>query len=100
MWLNGAFIGSDSSGNQQTKMFTFPSCRRYDRAADNVVAVLVQSSSHDEDGVYGNPPSDSQKSPRGLMGAKLNGASEEDRNLAPARATRAASSCRIRPGDR
>ena len=28
--------------------------RRCGRAADNVVAVLVQSSSHDEDGVYGN----------------------------------------------
>jgi beta-galactosidase GanA len=75
VWLNGAFIGSDSSGNQQTKTFTFPSAALRS-GADNVVAVLVQSSGHDEDGVYGNPPSDSQKSPRGLMGAKLNGASE------------------------
>jgi beta-galactosidase GanA len=75
VWLNGAFIGSDSSGNEQTKTFTFPSAALRP-GADNVVAVLVQSSSHDEDGVYGSPPSDSQKSPRGLMGAKLNGGSE------------------------
>ncbi|MBV9804241.1 MAG: beta-galactosidase, partial [Solirubrobacterales bacterium] len=74
VWLNGAFLGSNASGNQQTQTFSFP------RAAlrpgtDNVVAVLVQSSSHDEDGVYGSPPADGQKSPRGLMGAKLEGAS-------------------------
>jgi beta-galactosidase GanA len=75
VWLNGAFIGSDSSGNQQTKTFDFPAAALHP-GADNVVAVLVQSSSHDEDGVYGSPPSDSQKSPRGLMGAKLNGGSE------------------------
>ena len=50
--------------------------RRCAAGADNVVAVLVQSSSHDEDGVYGNPPSDSQKSPRGLMGATLAGGTE------------------------
>ncbi len=75
VWLNGAFIGSDSSGNQQTKTFSFPSAALR-AGADNVVAVLVQSSSHDEDGVYGNPPSDSQKSPRGLMGATLAGGTE------------------------
>ena len=75
VWLNGAFIGSDSSGNQQTKAFGFPAAALRP-GADNVVAVLVQSSSHDEDGVYGNPPSDAQKSPRGLMGATLNGGSE------------------------
>jgi beta-galactosidase GanA len=75
VWLNGAFIGSDSSGNQQTKTFSFPAAA-LSPGADNVVAVLVQSSSHDEDGVYGNPPSDAQKSPRGLMGATLNGGAE------------------------
>ena len=75
VWLNGAFIGSNSSGNQQTQTLSFPpSALR--PGADNVVAVLVQSSSHDEDGVYGSPPSDAQKSPRGLMGAKLDGGSE------------------------
>jgi len=75
VWLNGAFIGADSSGNEQSKTFGFPAAALRP-GADNVVAVLVQSSSHDEDGVYGNPPSDAQKSPRGLMGAKLNGGSE------------------------
>jgi beta-galactosidase len=75
VWLNGAFIGSDTSGNQQTKTFSFPASALRP-GADNVVAVLVQSSSHDEDGVYGNPPSDAQKNPRGLMGAKLDGGSE------------------------
>ncbi len=75
VWLNGAFIGSDSSGNQQTQTFSFPAAAIHS-GADNVVAVLVQSSSHDEDGVYGSPPADGQKSPRGLMGAKLNGGSE------------------------
>ncbi len=71
VWLNGAFIGSNSSGNQQTETFSFPAAAL--RPGDNVVAVLVQSSSHDEDGVYGSPPSDAQKNPRGLMGAKLDG---------------------------
>jgi beta-galactosidase GanA len=75
VWLNGALIGSDSSGNQQTKTFSFPSAALRP-GADNVVAVLVQSSGHDEDGVYGSPPSDAQKTPRGLMGAKLEGGSE------------------------
>ena len=72
VWLNGAFIGSNSSGNQQTQTFTFPAAALRP-GTDNVVAVLVQSSSHDEDGVYGSPPSDAQKNPRGLMGAKLDG---------------------------
>ncbi len=74
VWLNGAFLGSNSSGNQQTQTFSFPSAALRP-GADNVVAVLVQSSSHDEDGVYGNPPNDAHKSPRGLMGAKLEGSS-------------------------
>ncbi len=75
VWLNGAFIGSNSSGNQQTQTFNFPSAALRP-GADNVVAVLVQSSSHDEDGVYGSPPSDAQKNPRGLLGAKLDGGTE------------------------
>ncbi|HET8979830.1 MAG TPA: beta-galactosidase [Solirubrobacteraceae bacterium] len=75
VWLNGAYIGANSSGNQQTKTFSFPAAALRP-GADNVVAVLVQSSGHDEDGVYGSPPGDGQKSPRGLMGAKLNGGGE------------------------
>jgi beta-galactosidase GanA len=75
VWLNGAFLGSDTAGGDQTQMtFPFPSAALH-VGADNVVAVLTQSSGHDEDGVYGPPPSDAQKSPRGLMGAALQGAS-------------------------
>ncbi|MBV9607600.1 MAG: beta-galactosidase [Solirubrobacterales bacterium] len=74
VWLNGAFLGSNSSGNQQTQTFRFPAAALR-AGADNVVSVLVQSSSHDEDGVYGFAPNDAHKSPRGLMGAKLEGAS-------------------------
>jgi beta-galactosidase GanA len=74
VWLNGAFVGSNSAGNQQAQTFSFPAAALR-RGADNVVAVLVQSSSHDEDGVYGFAPNDAHKSPRGLMGAKLEGSS-------------------------
>jgi beta-galactosidase GanA len=75
VWLNGAFLGSDTAGGDQTQMsFAFPAAAL--RAGqDNVVAVLTQSSGHDEDGVYGPAPSDAQKSPRGLLGASLEGAS-------------------------
>ncbi len=75
VWLNGAFLGSNTAGGESTQMsFAFPAAAL--RAGkDNVVAVLVQSSGHDEDGVYGPPPSDSQKAPRGLLGAALQGAS-------------------------
>ncbi len=72
VWLNGAYLGANTSGNQQTQTFAFPS-GTLRPGAGNVIAVLVQSSSHDEDGVYGSPPSDSQKNPRGLLGATLNG---------------------------
>ena len=75
VWLNGAFLGSDTAGGDQTQMsFPFPAAAL--RAGqDNVVAVLTQSSGHDEDGVYGPAPSDGQKAPRGLLGASLEGAS-------------------------
>ena len=75
VWLNGAFLGSDTAGGDQTQMsFPFPAAAL--RAGqDNVVAVLTQSSGHDEDGVYGPAPSDAQKAPRGLLGASLEGAS-------------------------
>jgi beta-galactosidase GanA len=75
VWLNGAFLGSNTSGSEQAQMsFPFPA-GALRAGQDNVVAVLVQSSGHDEDGVYGPPPSDSQKAPRGLLGAALQGAS-------------------------
>jgi beta-galactosidase GanA len=72
VWLNGAYLGANTSGNQQTQTFAFPP-GTLRAGAGNVIAVLVQSSSHDEDGVYGYPPTDSQKNPRGLLGATLNG---------------------------
>jgi beta-galactosidase GanA len=75
LWLNGAFLGSDTAGGDQMQMsFPFPA-GALRPGQDNVVAVLTQSSGHDEDGVYGPPPSDAQKSPRGLLGASLEGAS-------------------------
>jgi beta-galactosidase GanA len=75
VWLNGAFLGSDSSGAEQAqKTFTFPS-GLLKVGAGNVIAVLVQSSGHDEDGVYSGAPGDGQKAPRGLLGAALQGAS-------------------------
>ena len=75
VWLNGAFLGSDTAGGDQTQMsFPFPAAALRP-GQDNVVAVLTQSSGHDEDGVYGPPPWDAQKSPRGLLGASLQGAS-------------------------
>ncbi|MFZ0377321.1 MAG: beta-galactosidase [Solirubrobacteraceae bacterium] len=75
VWLNGAFLGSDTAGGDSMQMsFPFPAAAL--RAGqDNVVAVLTQSSGHDEDGVYGPAPSDAQKAPRGLLGASLEGAS-------------------------
>jgi beta-galactosidase GanA len=75
VWLNGAFLGSNTAGGDQMKMsFPFPvAALRAGR--ENVVAVLTQSSGHDEDGVYGPPPSDAQKAPRGLLGASFEGAS-------------------------
>ncbi len=73
VWLNGAFLGSDTAGGDQTEMtFPFPAAALRP-GQDNVVAVLTQSSGHDEDGVYGPPPSDAQKAPRGLLGATLQG---------------------------
>jgi beta-galactosidase GanA len=75
VWLNGAFLGSDTAGGDQTQMsFPFPAAALRP-GKDNVVAVLTQSSGHDEDGDYGGPPSDAQKAPRGLLGASIEGAS-------------------------
>jgi beta-galactosidase GanA len=77
VWLNGVFLGSNQSGSEAAKeTFSFPSAA-LKVGQDNVIAVLVQSSGHDEDGAYSNatPPPDSQKAPRGLLGAALNGSS-------------------------
>ena len=76
VWLNGVFLGSNQSGSEAAKQtFSFPSAA-LKVGQDNVVSVLVQSSGHDEDGVYSSSlPSDGQKAPRGLLGAALDGSS-------------------------
>jgi beta-galactosidase GanA len=76
VWLNGVFLGSNQSGSEAAKeTFSFPSAA-LKVGQDNVIAVLVQSSGHDEDGVYSSAlPSDGQKAPRGLLGASLGGSS-------------------------
>ncbi|HLI58153.1 MAG TPA: beta-galactosidase [Solirubrobacteraceae bacterium] len=76
VWLNGVFLGSNTSGSEAAKeTFAFPKAA-LKVGQDNVVAVLVQSSGHDEDGVYSSAlPSDGQKAPRGLLGASLDGSS-------------------------
>jgi beta-galactosidase GanA len=76
VWLNGVFLGSNTAGSEAAQeTFSFP--RAALRAGqDNVIAVLVQSSGHDEDGVYSSAlPTDGQKAPRGLLGASLSGSS-------------------------
>jgi beta-galactosidase GanA len=74
VWLNGVFLGSNQSGSEAAKeTFSFPSAA-LKAGQDNVVSVLVQSSGHDEDGVYSSGlPGDGQKAPRGLLGASLDG---------------------------
>src|SRR5579875_2570231 len=76
VWLNAVFLGSNTSGSEAAKeTFAFPKAA-LKVGQDNVVAVLVQSSGHDEDGVYSSAlPSDGQKAPRGLLGASLDGSS-------------------------
>ncbi len=75
VWLNGVFIGSNTAGSEAAQQtFAFPAAALAP-GADNVVSVLVQSSGHDEDGVYSGGPADGQKAPRGLLGATLTGAS-------------------------
>ena len=75
VWLNGVFIGSNTAGSEAAQQtFAFPAAALAP-GRDNVVSVLVQSSGHDEDGVYSGGPADGQKAPRGLLGASLNGAS-------------------------
>jgi uncharacterized repeat protein (TIGR01451 family) len=70
VWVNGALLGSNTAGGQQTETFTFPA-GTIRTGADNVISVLVESMGHNEDGDYGGSPPDSQKEPRGLMGAVL-----------------------------
>lgn len=64
VWLNGVFLGSNTSGGQQQQTFSFPFGALH-VGGDNVVSVLVESMGHNEDG----GSNDAQKRPRGLLGA-------------------------------
>ncbi|MGW4897809.1 beta-galactosidase [Kitasatospora sp. NPDC004240] len=65
VWLNGTFLGSAPEG---TRTFAFPA-GSVTEGRDNVLAVLVENSGHNEDW-YVN---DAHKQARGLTGAKLTG---------------------------
>lgn len=67
VWLNGSYLGSSLSG---TKTFSFAK-NILNTSGDNVISVMVQSMGHDEDG----GSNDSQKNPRGLVQAALQGES-------------------------
>lgn len=64
VWLNGASLGSASG----THTFAFPT-GSLRQGKDNVIAVLLENMGHDEDFRSG----DSQKDPRGLRQAALQG---------------------------
>jgi beta-galactosidase GanA len=66
-WINGALLGTEASG---THTFTFPP-GVLRKGADNVIAVLVYDSGHDECGA----PCGSFQDPRGIRTAVLTGAS-------------------------
>ncbi|WDL97881.1 beta-galactosidase [Alicyclobacillus sp. ALC3] len=66
VWLNGTFLGSNTTGGEQQQTFKFPKSLLRSNAK-NVVSVLVENMGHNEDG----GSNDSQKRPRGLLGASL-----------------------------
>ena len=66
VWLNGALLGTGTSG---PKNFSFPA-GVLRKGEDNTIAVLVMSSGHDED----FSPTDGYKSPRAICTAILQGA--------------------------
>ncbi|MGH3167337.1 MAG: beta galactosidase jelly roll domain-containing protein, partial [Trebonia sp.] len=47
VWLNGAFLGSNTSGGPQTETFSFPAGAA-SVGQDNVIAVLVEDTGHPE----------------------------------------------------
>jgi beta-galactosidase GanA len=63
VWLNGAFLGSNTGGGPQTQTFAFPP-GAITAGKDNVVAVLVENTGHPE-----GPSSE----PVGLYSASLDG---------------------------
>ena len=65
VWLNGAFLGSNTAGGKATQTFTFPS-GSLNPGKDNVIAVLVENT--------GNPEGPSGEK-TGLYSASLTGAS-------------------------
>jgi beta-galactosidase GanA len=66
VWLNGAFLGSNTSGGPQTETFSFPA-GALSAGKDNLVAVLVEDTGHPE-----GPSSE----PVGLYSAALDGSSD------------------------
>ena len=66
VWLNGAFLGSSTSGSGD---FAFPA-GSVKASGDNIVSVLTVDMGHEED--YNE--SNGNKQARGLVGATLNGA--------------------------
>jgi beta-galactosidase GanA len=77
VWLNGSYLGSvvnaskiGSALNEGLKTFPFPA-NTLNPSGDNVISVMVQSMGHDEDGGC----KDTQKNPRGLVQALLEGGS-------------------------
>lgn len=65
VWLNGAFLGSGTSGGPQTATFAFPP-GALAAGRDNVVAVLVEDTGH---------PEGPSAEPAGLYSAPLDGSS-------------------------
>jgi beta-galactosidase GanA len=63
VWLNGAFLGSNSAAGASTATFSFPA-GALRPSADNVIAVLVENTDHPE-----GPSSE----PTGLLSAALTG---------------------------
>jgi beta-galactosidase GanA len=65
VWLNGTFLGSNSSGGKQTQAFSFPS-GTVKAGQTNVVAVLMEDTGH---------PEGPSTEPTGLYSASLQGSS-------------------------
>src|SRR5262249_39266814 len=66
VWLNGAFLGSSTTGSGD---FAFPAGSVH-KQGDNIVSVLTVNMGHEED--YNE--SNGNKAARGLIGASLDGA--------------------------
>jgi beta-galactosidase GanA len=71
VWLNGTYLGSkeaDTNTGEAKDTFNFPPGTLHPNA-ENVIAVLVENSGHEEDGTR----DDYYKSPRGIKSVKVDG---------------------------